>query len=99
MRNSTPRLALLVCLGLALAACTDELANEPEPQTAATTSTTTTVAVERVTTLRVGIAVNEAAPTAELDAQIVRILNEASAGFNEAAVSYTHLTLPTICSV
>eukprot|EP00969_Alexandrium_andersonii_P287623 12715575-Alexandrium_andersonii.AAC.1 len=42
---------------------------------------------------------NEGSPTVILDADAVSIGTQGDMSFSYRAVSYTHLTLPTICSV
>lgn len=87
-------------LGLAVAACTGESAEAPATEISSTTTTTeAAVAVERITTLRVGIVVNEAAPTADLDARIVRILNESSSLLSTADSPRIELTTVSVETV
>ncbi len=69
------RLAAFLLALVALSACTDETAEPPEPEVT-TTTTEEPSPVERVTTLRIGIAVNDASPTAAFDAEIETILRE-----------------------
>ena len=70
----------LVLTGIAIAGCT----SVQDSTSAPTTSTTSTPVappepVDRPTTIRIGLAVNESAPTAEFDAEIQRILTETMA--------------------
>lgn len=65
--------------GLTLAACSSgDDAVVPAPTTSPSTSTTTTEVPERPDTIRIGVAINEEAPTAVFDAQIEAILSEAA---------------------
>lgn len=80
VRGSFVRIACAT--GLVFAACSGTEA-APAPETTTTTTTTVPV-VERPTTIRVGIAVNESAPTADFDARIEAILAEAALGVSNA---------------
>lgn len=77
-------MVVLCGVSLTFAACTtsNEAVAPVEPET--TTTTAPEVPFERPNTIRIGIAVNEAAPTALFDAQIETILAEAALGVTEA---------------
>lgn len=69
-------LATLLAGVLFLAACTS---TQPVVVPVQTTTTTTTTAAPLPPTIRIGIAVNEAAPTASFDSEIEAILKQAAA--------------------